>query len=357
MTQCSDADVGLFFVNARFRLQSMTGVQRYADEICQRLQSHLAEIVPPRSSGSGLRGHLWEQTALHRIARHQVLWSPCNSGPLRCGRHVVTIHDMAPFDVPEGYASSYRALYKALIPRLARRAVRVLTVSEFSKSRIVEIAKVDPDKIVVIPNGVSSVFQADNEDPASSPADDNDGNFILAVGSLSPRKNLVGLMTAWQNLYRAGRTRDVQLYIVGGEVPRVFGDQLICKPDRSGVHFLGRVDDRRLGQLYNRALCCVNPSFYEGFGIPIVEALAAGCPVICSDRTAFPEVGGDVVDYFDPGNTESMMDAIDIAINRYRVPATRKRQGEVSKMRATLFNWDRSAEQVRSVLNEVALDV
>lgn len=340
-------------VNARFRRQEMTGVQRYADEICRRLAGELTEIIPDPSCGSGLRGHWWEQTGLNRIARKQVLWSPCNTGPLRHRQHVVTIHDMAVFDVPQGFTPTFRRLYQVLLPRLARRAARVLTDSEFSKSRIVELTKVSPDKVVVIPIGVSLKLHL-GETAAETAPELAHAHFVLAVGSMTPRKNLAGLIAAWRLLRQRGDLEDVQLYIVGGESRNVFGKNTLSSQDGEGIQFLGRVDDRTLATLYNRALCCVNPSFYEGFGLPIIEAFAAGCPVICSDRTAFPEVGGDAVDYFDPAEPESIAESLRLAIQRYQHPLARQQQGEIVRLRASRFNWDRSAEQVRSVLQEVA---
>jgi len=343
-------------VNARFRRQSMTGVQRYAAEICNRLCDTVTEIIPPSQWGSGIRGHVWEQIVLPRSARRNVLWSPCNSGPIRCRNHVITVHDMAVFDVPEGFTASFRCLYQYLLPRLARNAAMVLTVSEFSKCRLVDVTGINPEKIVVIPNGVSTAFLADRqEDPhqSSNVPIEYAGPYLLAVGSLSPRKNISGLIDAWKRLYASGGTKTAKLFIVGGESPAVFGKNLLVNSGQFDIHFLGRVGDAKLANLYDKAICYINPSFYEGFGLPLIESFAAGCPVICSDRTAFPEVGGDVAEYFDPGNVDSIAHAIEVAIDRYQDSTIRAKQSAIVKARSKLYSWDRSADAVKAALSQV----
>ncbi len=145
-------------VNGRFQNQRTTGVQRYAHEITKRL-SLQAEIVAPRGWNSGVRGHIWEQTVLPQLARGALLWSPCNTGPLSVGRQVVTIHDCACFDHPEAFSRTFAAWYQWLLPRLARRARRVITVSRFSASRLADVCGVDVDQIEVIYNGVDARFR------------------------------------------------------------------------------------------------------------------------------------------------------------------------------------------------------
>src|SRR5439155_22055530 len=146
----------------------------------------------PWGAGRGIRGHMWEQTVLPWRLRQGVLWSPCATGPLAVASQVVTIHDCAFFDHPECFSSAFAKWYQCLVPRLARRASRILTVSAFSRDRICELFRIAPDKVVVAPNGVSSDWQ---------PAQENDiaevrarlglqQPYVLYVGSIEPRKNL-----------------------------------------------------------------------------------------------------------------------------------------------------------------------
>lgn len=346
-----------FLVNARFRRQAMTGVQRYADEICRRLRGELREIVPPGYCRSGIRGHFWEQTILPSRAKGKVLWSPCNGGPLSAKKHVVTIHDMAVFDRPQDFSRLYAAGHHVLTPRLIRNAARVLTVSEFSKTRIVELTGVHADKVFVIPNGVDlkrfGTFQPLDARHSDRLPEKNGLPFVLTVGSLNARKNLNRLLSAWNLACREQGMKDVELYVVGDVSARVFS-RLEMPSIPKNVKILGRVSDAELAGLYRDALVCVNPSLYEGFGLPLVEAFAAGCPVICSNRTSYPEVGGEVVEYFDPENPENIAELLVRAVANFRQPEQRRRQAELVRQRARRFDWNQSAEMLFRILQEVA---
>lgn len=351
----TSSDVGLcpLVVNARFRLQKLTGVQRYADEICSRLQNILEEIRPSGQSSTGARGHLWEQTTLPRVARGKVLWSPCNVGPILARRHVVTIHDMAVFDQPQEFSSAFHAWYRFLIPQLVRNASRILTVSEFSKSRIVDLTGIAADKVVVVHNGVDFSRFGDNRNVPTGPVHTDQPPFVLTVGAMSPRKNFQRLLKAWELAGQRGELRGVQLYVVGDTAAGVFSEVKTSSTIES-VRLLGRVSDAKLQSLYRDALVCVNPSLYEGFGLPIVEAFAAGCPVICSNRTSYPEVGGAAADYFDPESLDSIASTLVEAVARYQNAERRHQQSLVVRQRAREFDWDQAAGRVFDLLREVS---
>ncbi|WP_437191070.1 glycosyltransferase family 4 protein [Planctomicrobium sp. SH527] len=342
-----------FKVNGRFRKQRMTGVQRYAAEICDRLQNEITEIVPTEKQADGIRGHLWEQTSLARQSRNDVLWSPCAVGPILSSRHIVTIHDTAFFDFPDGFSRTFLMWYQTLIPQLARRAVKVLTVSEYSKSRIVELLRVPPERIDVIYNGVDPKFS--EVDPTTAEDEirtkfNATRPFALAVGSISPRKNFAGLVEAWRRISNHPDMEGVDLMIVGGTSNVFNTEQFGQIPDR--VRLCGFVSDAELRWLYHNASVFVNPSYYEGFGIPIIEAFAAECPVVSSHTTAHREVGGTVAEYFSPDNTDEMGEAIRTAIIRFNDPNARQSHATLCREQAAKFTWDDAATRVLAVMKQ-----
>ena len=275
--------MGGIAVNGRFLNKPVTGVERYAREMTSRLGSRV-RILCPTGASSGVRSHAWEQFALPRTIGGDVLWSPANTGPLLARRHVITIHDISPIEHPEWFDAGFVAWYRCLIPQLVRRATKVVTVSQFSKSRILERLHVPDDRIVVIPNGVDRRFRpgartaCDRTDASAAPALGLTGPFILTVGSLSPRKNLGRLFSAWQ-LSGLGRKGCV-LAVAGVQCASFKRVDLRTPP--VGVRLLGYVPDAELPALYGRALGVVVPSLYEGFGLPALEAMACGTPVIAA---------------------------------------------------------------------------
>jgi glycosyltransferase involved in cell wall biosynthesis len=265
-------------VNGRFQSQRTTGVQRYAREITARIADWV-DVVTPQSWSAGVRGHLWEQSVLPRLARGGLLWSPCNTGPLSVARQVVTIHDCAFVDQPDGFSRLFATWYRWLIPRLARRVRRIITVSQFSATRLAEFCGLKAGQIEVIPNGVDPRFRPVDSDAVSDlrrrlalPE-----RYVLSVGTLEPRKNLPRLLAAWDHLPPS--LRDVGLVLSGAE-SRQFRAAGI-EPLPAGVRLTGYVADADLPVLYAGAAAFVYPSTYEGFGLPVLEAMACGAPVIC----------------------------------------------------------------------------
>src|SRR5436190_21231443 len=186
-------------VNGRFMRQRVTGMQRYAREIVARLGNRV-ELVEPSRAGHGIRGHLWEQVGLPCRLRNSLLWSPCTTGPLGVCCQVVTIHDCAFQDRAECFTPRFAAWLQWLVPRLARRVRRILTVSQFSKQRIADICRVPLEKIHVVYNGVDPRFRpATGEEISIVRAKFGlPEKYVLCVGSLEPRKNLPRLLEAWK---------------------------------------------------------------------------------------------------------------------------------------------------------------
>jgi glycosyltransferase involved in cell wall biosynthesis len=334
------------FVNGRFLSQRVTGVQRYAREVMQRLDGRIS-VIQPRRAGGGAAAHFWEQVQLPRQARNGVLWSPCNSGPVSLERQTVTVHDCAFADHPEFYSRGYVGWYNWMTPRLLSRCRRVITVSEFSRRRIVEYGQIPPEKVAVIPNGVNPLGEQLTSDRVSAVRErlKLPHRYALCVGSLEPRKNLRRLIDAWAWIAPQDGTK---LVLVGATCQIYKNAGLQQMPD--SVLPLGYVDDADLPAIYAGALLFAYPSLYEGFGLPVLEAMACGTPVVCSNRTAIPEVVGNAALLVDPEDTDALAHAIARLLDDDVLRAELRLAG---MQRAREFSWDRTAEQVWSVLSDV----
>jgi glycosyltransferase involved in cell wall biosynthesis len=215
-----------------------------------------------------------------------VLHCPTFRGPFRARQPlVVTVHDLAVLRRPEWFNRWTRTYSRLAVPRVVRAASRLVAVSEFTRRELVELLGAEPDKIRVVPNGVEDVFTPDGPQAA--------GDYVLAVGTLEPRKNLA----------RIAQAVDGELRVVGA---RGWGG---VEPP-ANVTWLGDVSDEELAALYRGARCLVYASLYEGFGIPVAEALACGCPVVTSEGSAMAELAGPDATYVDPTSVESIRDGI-----------------------------------------------
>ena len=337
-------------VNGRFALQRITGVQRYAHELTARLGDELS-VVRPRASSHGVRGHLWEQGVLPRMVRGDLLWSPCNTGPLSVRRQVVTIHDCGFHDRGDCFSPRFARWYRWLIPRLAKRARRVITVSEFSRQRLLEFTGVAPERVVVIPNGVGEQFAALPDERVAEvrkrlglPA-----RYALYVGSLEPRKNLLGLLEAWRQLPVADW--GLSLALAGGSGRQFQAVDLVNK--QPSVVIAGYVSDADLPAVYAGARLFVYPSLYEGFGLPVLEAMACGTPVVCSNTTSLPEVIGDAGVLVDPIDPAEIAAGIRSVIEDPAFAAQLRQRG---LERAREYTWDRAARTTWQLLQAADME-
>jgi glycosyltransferase involved in cell wall biosynthesis len=288
-------------------------------ELCRRLsQVRLIAPAPPLGTyreldgrqivvrGPAIPGHAWEQAVLPQcVRRRQLLWSPGGSGPLCVARRVLTIHDVAPLEHPEWYDRRYVQWYRLLLPLLARRVQHILTPSQFSRDRIVRVLRVPPERVTVTPLGVDPRFRL--RDPAEVAARLAELGvrtpFLLAVSAVSERKNFRRLFAAWRRL--AGSLSDLDLVVVGQTGLRYAGrGGRFSVPERTRT--FERVSDEDLVMLYNGALAFIYPSLYEGFGLPILEAMACGTPVMTSCTTSMPEVAGGAALLIDPYDVEAI---------------------------------------------------
>jgi glycosyltransferase involved in cell wall biosynthesis len=324
-------------VNARAAARpELGGVERWAREVAARLPAlapdRYAAVCPPAALVHRA-GHAWEQLALPVLARRApLLLNPANLAPLAFPRNVVVIHDAAPLRRPEWYAPAYVRYQRAVLPRIARRAVRVVTVSAFSRRELAELLGVDA---AVVPGGVGPAFRPDADPGPARRALRLERPYVLTVASRTGRKNLAGLAEAARRLGAEG----VDLVAAGGGRP-----QLAPEPPVPGVRAAGRVPEALLPGLYAGAEAFALPSRYEGFGLPCLEAMAAGVPVAAAGTTALPEVCGDAAVLADPDDPAAFADAID---------AARRRRPELAPRgvaRAAQFGWDRTARELDALL-------
>jgi glycosyltransferase involved in cell wall biosynthesis len=333
-------------VNVRTLRAHATGVQRYTQELVARLGRDVEQIAPSRSA-HGVLGHLWEQTALPLQVGDRLLWSPGGSGPWSVSHQVVTIHDAAPLDHPEWFDGKFARWYSFLHPRLLARVERVITVSEFSRRRLAEYVPGAEERIAVIPLGKGASFRPLDEDVVRSlrlrlglPS-----SYLLVVSSLQPRKNLPRLLSAWRRV-RDRMPEDLILAVCGVRFEEIFGRVgFETLPDR--VKLLGWVDDADLPALYAGAHCFVYPSLYEGFGLPPLEAMACGTPVVAANAGSLPEVVGDAAVLVEPKDIDSIARGLVSAVED---EGLRARLREAGFTRAEQFSWDRTAEATRELL-------
>jgi glycosyltransferase involved in cell wall biosynthesis len=333
-------------VNLRTLGSQLTGVQRYLLSLLPHLP-RLSSVRPSRTL-QGIKGHLWEQLYLPSQLKRRLLWSPGNTGPLGVSRQVLTVHDAATLDHPEWFERKFALWYSALLPRLVRKVRAVITVSQFSKERIVQRTGVESERVQVIANGVDRRFRPVDQGTVKE-AIARLGltePYILFVGSLEPRKNLKTLLESW----RLGKFDGATLAVAGtsGHVFQRF--QTDGTPE--GVRFLGRIDDGLLPILYSGAAGFVYASTYEGFGLPPLEALACGCPVAVSDIPALREVCAKTAVYFDPFSPKDLSGKLEWLLRLdYLQRASLTERG---LQRAALYRWEAAAAETWQILEEAA---
>ena len=281
------------------------------------------------------------------------------TAPVLCSTPiVVSVHDVSFLEHPE-YFTSFRALQLRLtVQRTVKAAARVLTATEFSKRSIQAAYGVSEEKITVLPNGVSGDFRPIAREVAQRTVKSSqhlDAPFILTVADLQPRKNHLGLIRAFEQLIKAHPQLPHHLVVVGKETWH--SSAILAAARRSGVasriHFTGFVPDQELHQLYGACDLFVYPSFYEGFGLPILEAMASARAVACSNTSGMPEVADSAALLFDPHSDQEMVLAMrDLLLN----PELRMRMERLGTQRAAMFSWERTAARTLDLYYEVAGD-
>jgi glycosyltransferase involved in cell wall biosynthesis len=264
------------------------------------------------------------------------LLSLCNTGPVSVRRQIVCIHDMNTRHCPESYSSAFRALYRTFIPALGRSAGAIATVSGYSARELERFGICRAEKLFVAPNGHEHVRRWRPTLLPGRPAFPARGTIIL-LGSRAPHKNTGLVIGMAERLAAAG----LRLAVVGGADPRVFG-AVSGSSGSPHVAWLGRLSDNELAALLQDGLCLAFPSLVEGFGLPALEAMALGCPVVASDRASLPEICGDAALYASPTDAEAWFGRfVELATK----PELRRQMIMRGQVMANRFSWAASARR------------
>lgn len=330
------------------RRATISGVERWATEVTPRLLScrpdRYMELHPPRGL-AGPAGQAWEQLVLPAHAfrlRAAVVFSPANLSPWMWPRNVLVIHDAAVLRYPQAYRRLYRAWHAHVGLAAARKALAVVTVSAFSRAELLTLCGLEPERVVVIRGGVDDRFRPDADRERVASTYGLELPYVLTVGTADPRKNLSALSETARRLHTLG----MQLVWAGGVRRQVHAAVAL-----DGVRALGYVPDEALPGLYAGAEAFVLPSLYEGFGLPCLEAMACGTPVVASDRGALAETCAGAALLVDPRDPAAVAEAVVRAATDEALRAQLRSKG---LERASRASWDHTARELDQLLIELA---
>lgn len=266
---------------------------------------------------------------------------------------LIVIHDLNFEHFPKHMPWIWRKYYRYFTPRYAKKATRIATVSRFSKSDIVEQYSVDPEKVDVVYNGSSDKFrpvsEAEKKETKSKYTDGCD--YFVFVGALNPRKNLANIFKAFDR-FKSNKKSTIKFAVVGekmywtDDIKSAYG----MMHHKSDVIFTGRLEPDELSKVVGSSTALVYTSFFEGFGIPIVEAFNAEVPVITSNVTSMPEIAADAALLVDPDSLEQISDAMNEISGNTKLAISLVEKG---KLRREDFTWDRTAENLWNSIEKV----
>lgn len=355
-------------INGRFLTAKQTGVQRVARQLLDQLLKHAPELdrmfangvavgVPrdaapagedcrlPLESSGRLPGQAWEQLDLPRQAAGGLLLNLCNMAPVISSQAITMIHDAQVYTMPSSYSRAFRSWYRFVLPRLGRRHLQILTVSEFSARQLVEFGVAPAERISVIHNGVDHVCGFTPDRSVNEAHELIGGDYVVALASVQHHKNIAILLRAFAD----GALGTTRLVLIGGTGAADFAAQGFAVPP--GTLFAGKVSDGQMRALMEDALCFAMPSLTEGFGLPPLEAMMLGCPALLAPCGALPEVCGEAALYADPHDAE----AWSAAIRRLRdEPGLRDRLVAAGRVQSERFTWEAAGQRLIEIIARFA---
>jgi glycosyltransferase involved in cell wall biosynthesis len=352
------------WINGRFLTRKVTGVERVAHEILRAISENFVDtsglyqgekfdiqlhwalptdlktdlpnygVSWPQKTPGKLKGHAWEQWCLSRHKTQDWTLNLCNTAPLFKSRQIVFFHDAQVFALPENFNWRFVLWYKLLLNVAGRRAKLLFTNSEFSKKELSQFTGIAAERFKVAHLGVDHMLRLQPVLPAKVKQLDPAQPWVLAVSSASANKNFSAAL-------QAAHDCKTHLVIAGQTHSRVFQSANI---DTGSITELGYVTDDELAGLYQSATCLIFPSFYEGFGLPPLEAMRMGCPVVVSRTSSLPEVCGSSPSYCEPGNVDSISAALQQLLQLK--DEDQRNLTQKGQLHASQFTWKRCAETI-----------
>ncbi len=328
--------------------KTYTGVENYTKYILEFLEKRInVNKVFPKNKNKYI-SHLWCHFIL-AFKKGNILFCPANTAPYFVPKNkklVLTVHDIAFLRYPKSFSLFFRSYYKFIMPKIINRSNKIITVSQSSKEEILKYYNIEESKIKVIHLGIDKKYKVIQNIKKE--------NIILYVGSLNERKNFCSLIEAFELLNNIS----YKLYIIGNFSSNFIINErtkkiLLRAKKNLNIKFKININDEELIKLYNRSKCFIFPSFYEGFGLPPLEAMSCGTPVITSNLTSMPEICADAALYIDPYDIEDIKNKIELLLNDDDL------QNELIKKglkRAKGFTWEKAASEHLKVFEEALKD-
>lgn len=335
----NNINISTWFLN-----NPMTGIGRYLIEILSRWPKDIIKIEPHiKFLQRSPCFYLWEQSILPVLLQKELLWSPHNTGPILYKNQVVTLHDILPIEHPGWCSLRYSSWYKFIIPKLLSNVKHIITDSKYSAYRIKKIFGISENKITFIPLGVERKFypRISDDDNVLINKDIQCEKYILSLASFASHKNLERLLYAWQQASKK-LPSDIWL-ILAGNISEKMPHKLPVR-----TRFIGKVNEDVLPILYSNALLFVFVSLYEGFGLPPLEAMACGAPVLTSNVTSLPEITGNAALQVDPYCIDAITNGI---VKMILDKSLREEYSYRGLKRIKKFDWKKTAEDTLKVIN------
>jgi glycosyltransferase involved in cell wall biosynthesis len=316
------------------------GIGRFARHVLGSLKYQPVELT----SSPAAPLDTWRLSrALRQLKRTDLFFSPGYNTPVFCASpFVFTIHDLTHIHCPESRRPTVELYYSSVMKRACRRAARIITVSEFTRKQIIEWSEVAAEKVVNVGNGIESTYNPQGDSYALG------FPYLLTVSNRKPHKNEFRIVEAF-----AKADLDPQMHLVfTGETTEKLSRWIETQEVCSRVDFIGSVPEERLPSLYRGAQALIFPSLYEGFGLPIIEAMACGTPVVTSNVTAMPETAGFAALFVNPRSIEEISNAMERIT---RDLSLRNQMRDRGIARAGKFSWEDTCDRVVQLLREIVV--